>query len=68
MRSVTPSRLRNKQGRRLDSHQHHPVYKTGAFLDRATSAYAANNTARARGVEPREAVLEAAGSPGSTLV
>ena len=25
-------------GRRLDSHQHHPVYKTGAFLGRATSA------------------------------
>ena len=26
------------QSRRLDSHQHHPVYKTGAFLSRATSA------------------------------
>ena len=25
-------------GRRLDSHQHDPVYKTGAFLGRATSA------------------------------
>ncbi len=23
---------------RLDSHQHQPVYKTGAFLSRATSA------------------------------
>ena len=26
------------KGRRLGSHQHHPVYKTGAFLSRATSA------------------------------
>ena len=26
------------KSRRLDSHQHHPVYKTGAFLFRATSA------------------------------
>ena len=26
------------QSRRLDSHQHQPVYKTGAFLSRATSA------------------------------
>ena len=25
-------------GRRLDLHQHHPVYKTGALLSRATSA------------------------------
>jgi hypothetical protein len=58
----------SEQGRRVDSHHHHPVYKTGAFLSRATSAIARNNTARARGVEPRKAVLEAAGSPGSTLV
>ena len=28
----------NLQGRRLDSHQHEPVYRTGAFLSRATSA------------------------------
>ena len=27
-----------KQGRRLGSHQHDPVYETGAFLNRATSA------------------------------
>ena len=26
------------KSRRLDSHQHQPVYKTGAFLSRATSA------------------------------
>ena len=26
------------QSRRLDLHQHQPVYKTGAFLSRATSA------------------------------
>ena len=26
------------KSRRLDLHQHHPVYKTGAFLSRATSA------------------------------
>lgn len=26
------------ESRRLDSHQHQPVYKTGAFLSRATSA------------------------------
>ena len=35
MLSVTPS---GPKGRRLDSHQHQPVYKTGAFLSRATSA------------------------------
>ena len=35
MRSTTPS---GRKSRRLDLHQHHPVYKTGAFLDRATSA------------------------------
>ena len=28
----------SSKGRRLDSHQHEPVYKTGAFLSRATSA------------------------------
>ena len=35
LRSATPS---DNQGRRLDSHQHEPVYKTAAFLNRATSA------------------------------
>ena len=30
--------LRSFKSRRLDSHQHQPVYKTGAFLCRATSA------------------------------
>ena len=35
MLSVTPS---GRKSRRLDLHQHHPVYKTGAFLGRATSA------------------------------
>ena len=34
----SPLHHRDKQGRRLDSHQHDPVYKTGAFLGRATSA------------------------------
>ena len=58
-----PLHHRDKQSRRLDLHQHLPVYKTGAFCSRATSA-----KARARGVEPRGAVLEAAGSPRSTLV
>jgi hypothetical protein len=32
------SRTIRNQSRRLDSHQHLPVYKTGAFLCRATSA------------------------------
>lgn len=42
MRSVTPSGQNTKQeSRRLDSHQHQPVYKTGAFLSRATSAIVA---------------------------
>ncbi len=30
--------IRDKQGRRLDSHQHDSAYKADAFLDRATSA------------------------------
>ena len=38
MRSDTPSGPVTQEGRRLDSHQHEPVYKTGAFLFRATSA------------------------------
>jgi hypothetical protein len=79
MRSVTPSRQIS-----FDPQQSGPTAgfapassclpalsrsKTGgAFLSRATSAIALNNTARARGVEPREAVLEATGSSGSTLV
>jgi hypothetical protein len=33
------------KSRRLDSHQHQPVYKTGAFLFRATSA---STSARSR--------------------
>ena len=37
MLSVTPSGLL-MESRRLDLHQHHPVYKTGALLSRATSA------------------------------
>ena len=52
------------QSRRLDSHQHQPVYKTGAFLSRATSA----SQARAQGVEPCPPGLEAGCSPRSTLV
>ena len=56
------------KSRRLDSHQHKPVYKTGAFLSRATSAEAAIAAAQARGFEPRMSVLEADCSPRSTLV
>ena len=33
-----PLHHRDKQSRRLDLHQHLPVYKTGAFCGRATSA------------------------------
>ena len=51
------------KSRRLDSHQHEPVYKTGAFLSRATSA-----KAPVQGVEPCRAALETACSPGSTPV
>ena len=56
MLSVTPS---GHKSRRLDSHQHQPVYKTGAFLSRATSAIKAG----VQGVEPCLAVLEAACFP-----
>ena len=35
MLSVTPP---GSESRRLDLHQHEPVYETGAFLGRATSA------------------------------
>ena len=56
------------KSRRLDSHQHKPVYKTGAFLSRATSAEAVVAAAQARGFEPRLSVLEADCSPRSTLV
>ena len=45
------------KSRRLDSHQHPPVYKTVAFLSRATSAIF-QSQARARGVEPRPSALE----------
>ena len=56
------------KSRRLDSHQHKPVYKTGAFLSRATSAEAAIAAAQSRGFEPRLSVLEADCSPRSRLV
>ncbi len=46
MLSITPS---GQKSRRLDSHQHHPVYKTGAVLGRATSAWL---MAESEGVEP----------------
>ena len=36
MRSVTPS---GRKSRRRDSHPHDPVYRTGALLSRATSAF-----------------------------
>jgi hypothetical protein len=54
--SVTPS---GHKGRRLDSHQHEPLYKSGAFLSRATSAVIAG----VQGVEPCWVVLEAACFP-----
>lgn len=38
MQFPIPLHHRDKQSRRLVSHQYDPVYKTGAFLDRATSA------------------------------
>ena len=49
-------------GRRLDLHQHQPVYKTGASL------FGHVGKARAQGVEPCPSVLEADCSPRSTLV
>jgi hypothetical protein len=52
------------QSRRLDLHQHDAVYRTAAFLNRATSAPQAG----VRGVEPRWAALEAASSPRRTLL
>ncbi len=55
MLSITPL---GQKGRRLDSHQHDPVYKTGALLSRATSAQAG-----VQGIEPCSAVLEAARFP-----
>ncbi len=60
----------NSKSRRLDSRQYQPVYKTGAFLSRATSAasgWPRPATTRAQGVEPCSAVLEATCFPGSTL-
>lgn len=69
-----PAHSKDKQSRRLDSHQHEPAYEAGAFLCRATSAKHVRSRserttrARARGFGPREPVLEAGGSPRSTLV
>jgi hypothetical protein len=54
---------RTNQSRRLDSHQHGPVYETGAFLFRATSARAG-----AHRFELCRAALETACSPRSTLL
>ena len=54
----------NFQGRRLDLHQHGAVYKTAAFLNRATSA----TQAGVQGFEPCRAALEAASSPRRTLL
>ncbi len=50
-------------GRRLDSHQHHPVYK-----NRRLSSSSHVGKARVQGVEPCPSVLEADCSPRSTLV
>ena len=60
----------NIKSRRLDSRQYQPVYKTGAFLSRATSAssgWPRPAATRVQGVEPCSAVLEATCFPGSTL-
>ena len=38
MQSATPSGFKTAKSRRPDSRRHQPVYKTGAFLYRATSA------------------------------
>lgn len=38
-----PLQHRDKQGRRLDSHQHDSAYKADAFLDRATSAFVSSH-------------------------
>ena len=72
MRSVT---LSGYKSRRLDLHQHDPVYRTGAslfghvgFLVPMPRATIQHQKARVRGVEPRTAGLEAACSPRSTLV
>ena len=54
----------NYQSRRLDSHQHRAVYKTAAFLNRATSA----TQAGVQGFEPCHAALETASSPRRTLL
>ena len=48
MQSATPSGHNHIKSRRLDSHQHRPVYKTGAFLSRATSAFFNSTSARSR--------------------
>jgi hypothetical protein len=50
------------QSRRLDLHQYQPVYKTGASL------FGHVGKAGPRGVEPREAALETACSPRSTIL
>ena len=60
--SITLARHQVKS-RRRDSHPHDPVYWTGVFLCRATSAF---NQATVRGFEPRATVLEAVCSPRST--
>ena len=52
------------QSRRLDSHQHRAVYRTAAFLNRATSA----TQAGVQGFEPCRAALETASSPRRTLL
>jgi hypothetical protein len=38
-RDASTTQFKRVQSRRLGSHQHHPVYKTGALLPRATSAF-----------------------------
>jgi hypothetical protein len=49
--SGCPLHHRDRESRRLDLHQHEPLYKSGAFLNRATSAGSNCWKGAARGVE-----------------
>jgi hypothetical protein len=51
-------------GRRLDSHQHDPVYKTGAFLGRATSAKHERKQRKERESNPQGRLKLAGFQPG----
>ena len=61
-----PLHHRDIKGRRLDSHQHEPVYKTGAFLFRATSAPMTNDEIQ-KSKEARMPMLESGGRQKSSF-